>query len=89
VAPVDEPENRDLIRRNRVRGDRRSDALRVTLAGRQLWQKADTALPRHEDRVSSRLGAAGRESLRDMLRRVETAAAAPGEGGGGKASADD
>ncbi|MCA8881401.1 MAG: MarR family transcriptional regulator [Rhodobacteraceae bacterium] len=90
VVLVDELENRDLISRNKVKGDRRSYALRVTLAGRRLWQKAEAAMQRHEDRICSGLSAAEREALNDMLRRVETAAAALGEGGGGgKANAYD
>ena len=51
VIVIDELERRDLIVRDRVPTDRRAYALRVTLAGRQLYEKAFAAMKEHENRM--------------------------------------
>ncbi len=51
VIVIDELERRDLIVRDRVPTDRRAYALRVTLAGRQLYEKAFAAMKDHEKRM--------------------------------------
>lgn len=55
VVIVDELERRDLITRDRLETDRRTYALNVTLAGRQLCEKAMKAAERHEERLLKRL----------------------------------
>ncbi|WP_036554739.1 MarR family winged helix-turn-helix transcriptional regulator [Nisaea denitrificans] len=51
VVLVDELEGRDLIVRERVPTDRRTYALNVTLAGRQLCEKAMAAAEQHEEQM--------------------------------------
>lgn len=51
VVIVDELEHRELIVRDRVPTDRRVYALKVTLAGRRLCDKAVTACLAHEARL--------------------------------------
>lgn len=48
VVIVDELERRDLILRDRVESDRRAYALKATLAGRRLCEKAVAAVAAHE-----------------------------------------
>jgi len=48
VVIVDELERRDLILRDRVESDRRAYALKATLAGRRLCEKAVAAVTAHE-----------------------------------------
>ncbi len=48
VVIIDELEGRDLIIRERVPTDRRAYALKVTLAGRQLYEQAVAAVNAHE-----------------------------------------
>ncbi|WP_193183083.1 MarR family winged helix-turn-helix transcriptional regulator [Nisaea sediminum] len=55
VVIVDELERRGLIARDRLKTDRRTYALNVTRAGRQLSEEAMTAAERHEARVLKRL----------------------------------
>ncbi|NVO28625.1 MarR family transcriptional regulator [Donghicola sp. C2-DW-16] len=73
VVIVDELENADLIGRNRVEGDRRSYALRATLAGQKLWKKAEAAVQAHERALLSALSEEEQTALYDMLRRIGTA----------------
>ncbi len=51
VVIIDELERRDLITRDRVPTDRRAYALHVTLAGRQLCEKAIAAVTAHENQL--------------------------------------
>lgn len=51
VVIVDEIERRELITRDRVPTDRRTYALKTTLAGRQLYEKAVAAVVAHEARL--------------------------------------
>lgn len=48
VVIIDELERRELIVRDRVPTDRRAYALKATLAGRQLYEKAVSAVNAHE-----------------------------------------
>ena len=51
VLIIDALERRELITRDRVQTDRRAYALKATLAGRQLCDKAITAVSAHEERL--------------------------------------
>ena len=74
VTLVDELEQADLISRNKVEGDRRSYALRETVKGRRLWQKAEAQVQAHEKAIFSVLSDAEYATLHDALRRVVRAA---------------
>lgn len=63
VVIIDELERRALITRERVPTDRRTYALRATLAGRRLCEKAVAADVAHEARLFAGLD----ENTRDML----------------------
>ena len=71
VVLVDELENADLIARHRVKGDRRSYALRATLKGRRAWDRAEALVHAHEARLFAPLRAEEREALRAALRRID------------------
>ncbi len=73
VLIVDELESRDLITRNKVPRDRRTYALRATLAGVQLQAKAAAKVAEHEDRMLGRLTAEERADLLRMLALIEGA----------------
>ena len=51
VLIIDALERRELITRDRVQTDRRAYALKATLAGRQLCDKAIAAVSAHEERL--------------------------------------
>ncbi|GGE38324.1 MarR family winged helix-turn-helix transcriptional regulator [Actibacterium pelagium] len=51
VVIIDELERRELIVRDRVPTDRRAYALKATLAGRQLYDRAVAAVTAHEERL--------------------------------------
>lgn len=51
VVIIDELERRDLILRDRLPSDRRAYALKATLAGRRLCEKAVAAVQAHEERL--------------------------------------
>lgn len=70
VLIVDDLENRDLISRNKVPGDRRSYALRATPLGVKLRQEAVVAIRRHEDRLMAGLTAEERATLAGLLARL-------------------
>ena len=74
VVLVDELESAELIARNKVKGDRRSYALRATLKGRRRWQQAVERVHAHEARLFSALDETERATLRDMLRRIDESA---------------
>jgi DNA-binding MarR family transcriptional regulator len=71
VVVVDDLEGRELISRNKVPGDRRSYALRVTLEGRRLLDRLQVAVQAHEDRLLRDLHADEREMLVSLLNRIE------------------
>jgi DNA-binding MarR family transcriptional regulator len=68
VAVLDRLETRDLLRRTKP--DRRSHALYLTDAGRQLLAELRPALEAHERRIASTLSAEERALLIGLLRRV-------------------
>ncbi|WP_321344276.1 MarR family transcriptional regulator [Breoghania sp.] len=70
VLIVDHLEGRELIGRHRVPGDRRSYALRATLQGRRLRDKAAGAIREHEARLLGNLSADEQAQLRQLLTRV-------------------
>lgn len=78
VLIVDELEGRELISRNKVPTDRRTYALRATLAGVRLREKAMKAVAESEERTLSALSPAERAQLFDLLTRVESGAADEG-----------
>ena len=72
VLLVDDLESRELITRNKVPGDRRTYALRVTLAGARLRDKAIAEIHAHEDRFLGKMTADQRTTLIDLLNRIES-----------------
>lgn len=72
VVVIDELEQRELITRSRVKTDRRAYALRATLKGRRLRDRAVNVVSAHEDRMLARLDADERKRLVSMLNRIET-----------------
>jgi DNA-binding MarR family transcriptional regulator len=71
VLVVDDLEGRELLNRNRVKTDRRAYALRATLKGRRLRDKAVAAIRAHEERLLARLTPAERGLLIELLNRIE------------------
>lgn len=70
VLIVDHLEDRELIGRHRVPGDRRAYALRATLAGRRLRDAAVEAIRKHEARVLGSLTGSEQATLRNLLARI-------------------
>jgi DNA-binding MarR family transcriptional regulator len=82
VLIVDELENRDLIIRNKVPEDRRTYALRATLAGVRMQAQAAGKVVAHEDRMLARLTDAQRSGLLkalDLIEAPERIRAKPGK----------
>lgn len=71
VVVVDELERAELISRQRPPEDRRAYALRVTLAGQRLLDKALAAVDAHERRMTAGLTEEERQALIRALARVE------------------
>lgn len=74
VVIVDELERRDLIVRDRVPTDRRTYALKATLAGRQLYDKAVAADLAHEARILAGIDPELRGALVKALSRIHSQA---------------
>ena len=72
VLIIDALEQAGLIGRHRVLTDRRSFALRATLAGTRRRRAAVAALEAHEDAVLAPLSAEERATLVALLRRIDT-----------------
>ena len=70
VVIIDTLEQADLIGRHRVPTDRRSYALRATLAGIKRREAASVALYAHEDRLLADLTPQERAQLIALLRRI-------------------
>jgi DNA-binding MarR family transcriptional regulator len=70
VAMMDELERRGLAERLRSEADRRSHALVLTEAGRELVTRARAVQSGQEDAIVRLLGADGRRTLVDLLRRL-------------------
>ncbi len=71
VVIIDELERRELITRDRVPTDRRAYALHVTLAGRQLCDKAVAAVTAHEDQLLEGLEEEAIRTMIAALRHIE------------------
>lgn len=71
VVIIDELERRELIVRDRVPTDRRAYALKTTLAGRQLFERAAQAVSEHEARLMTGLDDTSRDCLIAALKTIE------------------
>lgn len=69
VGVLDQLEAKGLIERRRGE-DRRTNGLWLTRAGRGLLVRAKRAIAAHEERVASRLSAAERTQLLQLLARI-------------------
>jgi DNA-binding MarR family transcriptional regulator len=70
VGLIDSLERRGLAVRKPSEKDRRSYALHLTPAGRELVARATELQRRHEAALAKRLGPDGRESLLELLQRL-------------------
>ena len=70
VALIDELEAAGVLVRKPVAGDRRTNALALTPAGRRLWTRSEAAVKAHEARILHALNDAEKEQLHDLLSRV-------------------
>jgi DNA-binding MarR family transcriptional regulator len=70
VAYVDELEDHGYVERRRNPSDRRLHALFLTPAGKKLMRKLSELARRHEQRMTASLGAAQRNTLRELLTTV-------------------
>lgn len=70
VAIIEELSRRNLVSRNRARGDRRANALHLTEAGACLCTKATAAVTAHEARLTEGLGDSDRLVLETALARI-------------------
>lgn len=70
VAIIDDLEGRGLVRRGRVPGDRRAQALLPTKAGIQALADATAAVRSHEDTIFADFTDAERTTLMALLQRV-------------------
>ncbi len=70
VVILDELEHRELIVRDRAPTDRRAYALKATLAGRRLYDKAVAAVITHENRLLASIDDATRSILIKALSEV-------------------
>ncbi|POF28408.1 MarR family winged helix-turn-helix transcriptional regulator [Roseibium marinum] len=71
VVIIDELERRELIIRDRLPKDRRAYALKVTLAGRRLYEKSFAAVSAHEKTFLRGVEAEALAVAMDVMRRVE------------------
>jgi DNA-binding MarR family transcriptional regulator len=69
VGVLDQLESRGLLERRRGT-DRRTNGLWLTRAGRSLLARALRGIARHEQRIASRLSAAERRQLLDLLGKI-------------------
>lgn len=70
VVIVDELEQKDLLQRHRVEGDRRAFALRATKKGRKLYDEALELIRLHEIRVLKNLTEEERLLLNSTLKKI-------------------
>jgi len=75
VTIVDDLERNGWITRNPAPNDRRSHALRATLAGQRLCKAAVAAAQAHEQRFLGGLDPEEKEALFSALRKIERSAA--------------
>ena len=83
VLVVDTLENRDLITRNRVKGDRRTYALLATVKGRRLFDRIAAEIDKREGALQVGLHDADRAALLAALECIESAGKAGGAGQAG------
>ncbi|MEE4015040.1 MarR family transcriptional regulator [Roseibium sp. FZY0029] len=72
VVIVDELERRDLIIRDRLPNDRRAYALKATLAGRRLCEKAMAAVTAHEKRLLSGISPDALKGATKVMQMIES-----------------
>jgi len=72
VVIVDQLEQRELIVRERVPGDRRTYALKVTLLGQQLYEKAVAADKASEERILKDIPQDTRDTVIAALQMIQT-----------------
>ncbi len=72
VVIVDELERRDLIIRDRLPNDRRAYALKATLAGRRLCEKAVAAVAAHEKQFLRGISPDALEVAMKVMQLIET-----------------
>jgi DNA-binding MarR family transcriptional regulator len=77
VGLIDALEKRGLAVRKPSEKDRRSHALHLTTAGRDLIARATDLQRRHESILAKKLGRGGREMLLGLLDRLANPAAKP------------
>jgi DNA-binding MarR family transcriptional regulator len=70
VGLIDSLERRGLAVRKLAENDRRSYALHLTPAGKELVARATELQRRHEATLAKRLGPNGREALLDLLKQL-------------------
>jgi DNA-binding MarR family transcriptional regulator len=70
VGLIDSLEQRGLAVRKPAENDRRSYALHLTPAGKELVARAIDLQRRHEATLAKRLGPNGREALLDLLKQL-------------------
>lgn len=70
VALVDALERRGLVQRLPTQNDRRSHALHLTKAGEALLKRVLIRQAEHEERMTARIGKAGREQLLALLDKL-------------------
>ena len=70
VALVDALERRGIVQRLPTQNDRRSHALHLTKAGETLLKRVLVRQAEHEERMTARIGKAGREQLLALLDKL-------------------
>ena len=70
VAIIDELEQRGLVQRTNVPGDRRAQALVPTPAGQKAYADARAAVHAHEDALLAHLSTDEKETLLHLLRKI-------------------
>lgn len=71
VVIIDELERRELIVRDRVPTDRRAYALKATLAGRRLYEKAVAAVTAHESALLGGMDETTRATVITAMKQIE------------------
>lgn len=70
VSTIDTLERRGLVQRRRVEGDRRTNALVLTDAGRGLLEQLEPQIAAHEQRLSAQLTQEQRHTLIELLTKI-------------------
>ncbi|MGB0658967.1 MAG: MarR family winged helix-turn-helix transcriptional regulator [Mangrovicoccus sp.] len=77
VVIVDTLEDKELITRNRVEGDRRTYALMPTLRGRRVFDRMAQTIQKREERLQAELTEEEREILAEGLSAIEKGLGSP------------